>query len=186
MFRTGLGVFCCLLATQVAVADQPRDDAAIRKEMCEKTICQHNVRVVLKQKDGSTYDHTFDVYAGIVQPQGILVLAGQTIYVEGDESGDGLANLRAVPAVEHPEKTLVIKLEQLPDGGMVLSTHNPFKRRLKFRMAMMPLEKPNFYATSSCPIDADKLNFEQWPYPLMQVVLGQPRFPDAKDAAVCD
>lgn len=190
MFKKGLWVFGCLLAVQVAAAGQvPEDAAAVeaaKKEMCEKTICQHNLHVVLKQKDGSTYDHTFDIYPGIVQPFGLAVVAGQTIYVEADEAGDGLANLRTVPSVSHPEKTLTIKLEQTPGGGMILTTSNPFKRALKFKMGMMPLEKPELYNTSSCPVRGGMQTFEQWPYPLFQVVLGQPKFIEAKGKMDCD
>ncbi|MGO4702257.1 hypothetical protein [Dyella sp. 2RAB6] len=186
MFKKGLWVFCCLLAAQIAVADQTPKDAAARKRMCEQTVCQHNLHVVLKQKDVGTYDHTFDVFPGTVQPFGIFVVAGQTIYVEADESGDELANLRAVPSISHPEKTLVINLKQTPDGGMVLTTHNPFKRGLKFKMGMMPLEKSQLFKTSSCPVLGGKLTFEQWPYPLLQVVLGQAKFIGADAPGLCD
>lgn len=190
MFKQGLWVVGCLLAAQIAAADQaPEDAAAIaaaRQKMCEKTICQHNLRVVLKQKDGSTYDHAFEVFPGTVQGPSITVVAGQTVYVEADEAGDALANLRAVTAVSHPEKTLVIKLEQTPDGGMLLTTTNPFKRMLKFDMGMMPLEKNELFKTSSCPVLGGKQTFEQWPYPLFQVVLGRAKFIEVEGKVACD
>jgi hypothetical protein len=59
-----------------------RDDAtdqATKQEMCKLTICQYNLRVTLKQKNGSLYDKTFDVLPGVVQPFGLTIFAGQTV-----------------------------------------------------------------------------------------------------------
>jgi hypothetical protein len=53
-------------------------------------------------------------------------------------------------------------------------------------MGMMPLEKPELYNTSSCPVRGGMQTFEQWPYPLFQVLLGQPKFIDAKGSMACD
>lgn len=42
----------------IATSD-PNYEAA-RWEMCESAMCQHNVRVVLTQEDGTLFDQTFD------------------------------------------------------------------------------------------------------------------------------
>jgi hypothetical protein len=156
-------------------------------DMCKHTLCQHDLRVTLKTKDGGTYDHTFDVFPGTVQPFGLAIVAGQTVNLEADVTGDTVSNFRVVDAVTHPAKTLTVHLEQSPKGDMVLSLDNPFGRPLKFDMAIMPLDNPKLLPTSSCPVKAGLKSFEMWPDPLFQVVLTKPRFVDTTEKAMsCD
>jgi hypothetical protein len=163
------------------------DDRAGKEEMCRHTLCQHDLRVTLKTKDGGTYDHTFDVFPGTVQPFGLAIVAGQTVNLEADVTGDTLSNFRVVDAVTHPATTLTAHLEQSPKGDMVLSLNNPFGRPLKFDMAIMPLDNPQLLPTSSCPVKAGLKSFEMWPGPLFQVVLTKPRFVGTTGKALsCD
>jgi hypothetical protein len=156
-------------------------------DMCKHTLCQHDLRVTLKTKDGGTYDHTFDVFPGTVQPFGLAIVAGQTVNLEADVTGDTLSNFRVVDAVKHPATTLTAHLEQSPKGDMVLSLNNPFGRPLKFDMAIMPLDNPQLLPTSSCPVKAGLKSFEMWPGPLFQVVLTKPRFVGTTGKALsCD
>ncbi|GAA5000427.1 hypothetical protein FNZ56_10715 [Pseudoluteimonas lycopersici] len=157
--------------------------AQISEMMCAQTKCQRNLHVTLVQKDGSTYEHTFPTFPAVVQPVGILVVAGQTVFVEADTSDGKLVNLQAVDSVVHPEKTIIVKLEQTEDRGMMLTTTNPFDETLKFDMGITPLESDDLYKTSSCPIL--KGSFETWPYPIFQVLLGNGRVV-AKDYGLCD
>jgi hypothetical protein len=178
-----LGLSAAAHATEEPVRADTADEDA-RREMCQQTACQHNVRIVLKQRDGSTFDRTFDVLPGAVQPFGLVVLAGQSLKVEADLEGDRLTHLRLVEQVAHPEKTLVVELEQLASGGMMLTVNNPFKRMLKFDMGMMPLDKEDLFKTSSCPVMAAGSGFESWPYPIFQIVLGNGRLIDAKEGQI--
>jgi hypothetical protein len=156
-------------------------------DMCKHTLCQHDLRVTLKTKDGGTYDHTFDVFPGTVQPFGLAIVAGQTVNLEADVTGDTLSNFRVVDAVTHPATTLTAHLEQSPKGDMILSLNNPFGRPLKFDMAIMPLDNPQLLPTSSCPVKAGLKSFEMWPGALFQVVLTKPRFVSTTGKATsCD
>ena len=146
----------------------------IQTEMCEKVMCQYNVRVILKNKDGALYDKTFESMP-VVQDEGVLVIAGQTVYFEADIKNDFLTNLKLVNVVSNPQKTVTAKLEQMEDGGMMLSLKNPFDKHLRIKMGIMPLDKEELYATSSCPVIANGGSYEMWPYPIFQVWLGAPR-----------
>jgi hypothetical protein len=160
---------------------------AAKEEMCRRTICQHNLHVTLRKKDGSKFDKTFDVLPGAVQPSGLAILAGQTLYIEADRVDDKLVNFRVVAAVTHPEKTLVAAFQQSDDGGMLLKVSNPFSQALKFDMGMMPLDRPRLRKTSSCPVVAGGSSFEMWAEPLFQVTLANARFVDLKNGNVaCD
>ena len=175
------------LASIGVAAKEPRQSeptqAQIAERMCNETKCQRNLHVVLKKKDGSIYDQTFPIFPAIVQNEGILVVAGQTVYVEAELSNGKLINLRAVDSITHPDKTLTVKLEQMPDGGMMLSTSNPFDALLKFDMGMMPLDSDDLLKTSSCPVL--KGSFEMWPYPILQVYLGAGH-EVSKDQMLCE
>lgn len=162
-------------------------DQSAKEEMCKHTICQHNLRVTLKKKDGSTFDKTYDIFPGTVQPFGLAIVAGQTLYIEADAANDRLVNFRVVEAVTHPEKTLIATLRQTDDGNMLLKITNPFKQALKFDMGMMPLDQERLLKTSSCPVIAGGFSFESWPDPLFQVVLANARFVDLKgERTACD
>lgn len=156
-------------------------------DMCKETICQHDIHVVLRQKDGAMFDRTFDVMPGVVQPRWLAILAGQTLYIEADIVEDRLTNYRVVEAVAHPDKTLTITFHQSTDGSMLLKVTNPFSQSLKFRMGMMPLDGDSLLKTSSCPIMAGGSSFESWPDPLFQVVLADARLIDpGKGRVACD
>ena len=176
-----LGMLASVPASEPASTGDSADQT--QEEMCKHTECQHNVRITLRKKDGSTYDQTFDVLPGSVQPIGLVIVSGQTLYFEADVQGDKLTGFRIVDAVSHPERTLVAKLQQ-SEAGMLLTVTNPFKRPLKFDMGIMPLERPSLFKTSSCPIVPGGTSFESWPEPIFQVVLGNARFVEAKGGGV--
>lgn len=171
-------------ASEPAATTEPTQEE-IERQMCEHTVCQRNLHVVLKQKDGKTYDQTFGVFPGIVQDMGITVVAGQTVLVEAEISGDRLVNMKAVDAVVHPDKTITATLTQNKDGAMMLSLANPFPKPLKFDMGMMPLDSDGLYKTSSCPVIGGGGSYEMWPYPIFQLVLGNARLLDAGAPMAC-
>ncbi|NVJ51345.1 MAG: hypothetical protein HWE13_01945 [Gammaproteobacteria bacterium] len=173
-----IGLFiACLLGCQSALppgtdstlTTEQRDDYVTK--MCQEHDCQYNVRVVLKTAQDELYDQTFSAMA-VVQDNGAMVVAGQTLYFEADVDGDRLTNFKRVESVTAPEKTIIAKLRQMKDGAMMLTLTNPFGRALRINMGIMPLNKETLYATSSCPVIAGGRSFELWPYPIFQVWLG--------------
>jgi hypothetical protein len=138
-----------LLMSAHAGAAAPPDDAnpeKTKQDMCRYTVCQHDLHITLKKKDGSIYDQTFAVFPGAAQSFGIVIVAGQSLHVEVDVDGDALTEFRVVDVVSHPERTLFVKLEQT-DDSMLLTIRNPFKRMLKFSMAIMPLDNEHLLKT---------------------------------------
>lgn len=173
----------CLFFGLVACADQQtrtehsyRDATALEKsEMCQKVGCQYNVKVVLKQQDGSIFDKTFEALP-VTQSDGFMVVAGQSVSIEADVDEDELTNFRLVQSITDPGRTITAKFEQQPDGSMILYVANPFSRHFRSHMMIMPLDKEDLFPTSSCPVVAKGGSFEMWPYPIFQVWLGSPRF----------
>lgn len=155
----------------------------IQQEMCERVVCQYNVRVNLKRKDGSTYNKIFDAIP-VIQDQIVVVLAGQTVFFEADVKDGLLTNLKLVDDVVNSQKTVTAKFKQMENGGMMLSLRNPFDKQLKFRMGIMPLDSESLYKTSSCPVISGGGSYEMWPYPIFQVLLADPRLlEDGEDMA---
>jgi hypothetical protein len=152
---------------------------------CLKMACQHDLHVSMRRKDGTAYQRTFKLYPPTVQSFGVSVVAGQTIYIEAEVEGNRLINLRAVDMLTAPEKTITAKLEQVDGKGMQLIVTNPFSKTLKFNMGMMPLDSEKLVKTSSCPIRPGNSNYESWPFPIFQIVLGNARLLEAGADPAC-
>lgn len=157
------------------------DTQKAKQEMCKENLCQKNLRVHLKLKDGKEYDRTFDVFPPVVQSIGLIFVAGQEINIEADVSGDTLVNYKVVDKITQPKKTITVSFKQEKDIGMMLVVKNPFEKTLKFNMAIMPMDKDGLFKTSSCPIIAGGSIYEMWPEPIFQILLTNPKFLDAKD-----
>lgn len=184
-YRVFAGLVLAWLAGAAAASDPAPSQTEIVERMCRLTACQHGLHVALKQQDGTLFEKTYDVFPAVVQEAGILVVAGQTVYVEADVEDGRLVNLGAVEAVAHPEKTITAHLEQSADGGMLLTLRNPFGSALRFRMGMMPLGSDALHATSSCPVIAGGGSYEMWPYPIFQVLLAEGRLLRGGDDMSC-
>lgn len=113
-----------------------------------------------------------------MQDIGLVVLPGQTIYVEADVSGDQLTNFLAVDHIARPERTIVATFGQHDDGGMILSLTQPFKTDFKFDLEILRVGEDHFATTSSLPVRAGIRGHEMWPYPISMVVLKNPRLMD--------
>lgn len=187
MLLAGLLMAAALSRASIVQAESGQtgvSEAAV-DDMCRMQACQHDLHVSLRNRDGSVYEQSFPVFPAVVQPYGIVVVAGQTVHVEAEVSQGALVNLVAVDSVAHPDRTITASLVQDGQGGMLLKVESPFKGSLKFSMEIMPLDRPHLFSTSSCPIAGGTANFESWPYPIFQVVLGAGRVTEGNASAAC-
>lgn len=165
------------------VSDKPGEAPA---DMCAQGTCQRDLKIVLRREDGSVYERQFEVMPPIVQPAFVVVLAGQTVYLEADIVDGRLANIVAIDKVRDPARTITASLRQEAGGaGMMLEVRNPFGQALKFDMGIMPLGRGKLLKTSSCPIGAGLVSYEMWPEPLLQVVLAKGRVVPVGANMVC-
>lgn len=160
----------------------PADD----DRMCRETICQHDVTIRLAQADGEVWEETFPVMPGVVQGETLMILPGQTLYVEVETDEDGPTAYRAVDAVRDPAITLTASFTQTDDGTMILHLQNPFPRSLKFDMGYQALGGDRLVGTSSCPVRGGLASFELWHEPIVQLLMTNGRFLAEGDATVCD
>lgn len=161
---------CASNTTHVATDTRSEANNVPIEQVCAHAQCVTDVHVRLKDKDGNSFERTFDRMP-VIQPAGVSVYAGQTVRFEADDSNGELVNLRLVESGGDPARTIESRLEQTPEGSMILVTKNPFPRPLRIRMGMMPLDSDRLLKTSSCPVIANGQGFELWPYPIFQVFL---------------
>jgi len=151
------------------------------------------ITVNIAHRDGSPYSMVLQSPNVVIQHNSVTVFAGQTVNIEGDIQGDKLVNLHMVDSVTHPEKTIVMQLEQvamdnIPGGHMMIFTiNNPFDLNMKYHAEMMPLDMPpgrkqGFFKTSTCPVMAKISGSESWPEPIFQLMLSDFHFPDPASA----
>ena len=174
---TSIFVLSLFPSSQLVAQDKPappEDTENAQQEACRKIECAFDVRIVLKQRDGSIFDKSYRALP-LVQPIGVSVYAGQSVLFEADIQDDQLSNFKLVKSIKHPEKTISATLKQNSDGYMTLTLKNPFQRPMKVAMGVMPLELGRLLKTSSCPVGAGLISFEGWPYPIFQVWLGNIR-----------
>jgi hypothetical protein len=142
----------------------------LEARMCAAVGCYENVRVQLRQADGSAFDRTYPRLPRSMQPGVPIVVAGQDLLLEAKEE-DGRLLLVPVREVRDAARTVSAKLEQLEDGGMMLELRSPFDRRLKLDVALMRLDGDRLERTTTCPIVPHGFSTEVWPYPIYQVVV---------------
>lgn len=159
---------------------------------CGEILCREPHQVHLKLAGGKEFTSgpSHCPLPIVVSGEMITVMAGETVTVEASLEGGRLVNLKAVPKVTHPERTLVLSLRQEPtigDGlGMILKVENPFPGIFKYRLGMMRPTDERLKKTSSCPLRQSA--FEHWPFPLFQVVAADFRQvdPTSPEATRCE
>lgn len=187
MRQVSMLIATALLAACASVSDRPvvlEADAAAIATMCAQAQCIHDVRVELKQEDGSVFSEVYEAMPA-VQESGVSVYAGNAVYFEADVVDGRLVNMRLVKEVVNPERTVTSRLEQGEDGHMMLITNNPFDKPLRIRMGIMPLSHDGLVRTSSCPVIAGGSSFELWPYPIFQAFLADMRLIGEDEPAGC-
>lgn len=162
---------CASNAPHAAAGATPDVKGVSSTQACAEVQCVRDIHVRLKDKDGKPFERTYAMVP-VVQPAGVSIYAGQTVRFEADDSNGQLVNLRRVESGGDPARTIEARLEQLPDGGMMLTTRNPFPRPLKIRMGMMLLDSDRLLKTTSCPVIPNGSGFEHWPHPIFLVFLG--------------
>ena len=145
------------------------------------------IAISLRMPDGSTFTETLPAPNPLVQYDHVYLFPGQTLYLEADDDGAKLTNLRMVPANVHPEKTLVFKFEQRGTQGqygMSLSIHTPFMHWLKYHAVVVDADTAanTFKQSSTCPVVPGGDVTENWVAPVFEVVLSDFRFLAQDDA----
>ncbi|WHI45396.1 hypothetical protein [Microbulbifer sp. VAAF005] len=157
------------------------------EEFCQKNECRKDIHIKFRT-DGEPVDKKVDMYWPRVFNDVISVLPGESFYVEADVANGKLVNLKEVPEVVSPEKTITIKFSQMDEKTMMmLSLSNPFEDViLKFNMEMIDFNG-NPHQTSSCPVIPGGSIYESWPHAIPELIIKNPvaKLKDEMESLVC-
>ncbi|WKD48945.1 hypothetical protein [Microbulbifer spongiae] len=153
--------------------EQPIERLSL-EEFCQTNECRKDVHIKFRT-DGEPFEQKMAMYWPRVFDGVISVLPGESFYVEGDVANGKLVNLKEVPKVVSPEKTITIKFSQMDEKAMMmLSLSNPFEDViLKFNMEMMDFSG-NPHQTSSCPVMPGGSIYESWPHAIPELIIKNP------------
>ncbi len=115
---------CASNTTHVATDTRSEANNVPIEQVCAHAQCVSDVHVRLKDKGGKSFERTFDRMP-VIQPAGVSVYAGQTVRFEADDSKGELVNLRLVESGGDPARTIEFRLEQTPEGSMIVVTKKP-------------------------------------------------------------
>jgi hypothetical protein len=152
------------------------------EEACKKVKCRTPMTVRVRDKGGEVIESDLPAHP-IVQCTFFTVYAGETVYVQADETPAGPVRLRAVDGPG--AKTMAFSLSQDEDGNMMLVGSSPFSRPLKFQLRWMDMDG-RVRKTSSCPIWPGTRSREFWPHPIFQIIVDELRFPKEGEKLVCN
>ncbi len=150
------------------------------EEVCAEVACRPATDVRLTKENGDIIEVSVATRPYVIHGL-ISIIAGETIHIEAVSQGSALTELRYVPAVENPDRTITLKLEQVAEVGMILTVSNPFPKPLKYRAGIHRLGYEEFHRTSICPVPQGLKSYEHWPEPLIQILLVDFRFIDEND-----
>ena len=104
--------------------------------------------------------------AYVLKDETVQVYPGEELFVEAEISGGNLVNLKNVASNENPEKTLVIKFEQINDGKkhkcMMLSIFNPFEKELEYSAIILLPKYGRWVETDVIGIKPKIPGYETW------------------------
>jgi len=160
-------------------------------ELCKQITCRGETPVVLTIDVDKQWKGTFPASPFVINGSTVNLVPGETIYLTGTENSGKLTDLKASLDKPEAEPAIGISFRQETEEGkhkaMILEISNPYDHPLKFSAGIMPLGDKNLYKTSSCPILPNLNNHENWPDPILRLVLNDFRLLDeTKEKLDCD
>jgi len=186
-----LSLSCCLLLLSGCNTTTHKNNVIAAPpaqliKFCETAPCRKNVSFKLKTKNGSYFNYSSLLSPPVIQPAFLSIYPNEVLYIEAENINGKLTNFKHVIKNNHPDKTIIFKFSQNdPQIGMTLSVKNPFKKVLRYHIGMMPLAKEVLLKTSSCPVFAGISSYEQWPFPIFQLVFTEIRLLSDQDSMAC-
>jgi len=85
-------------------------------------------------------------------------------YFEAEYDTINKLSFKEVRKMSDRSKTISIKLSFTDGAGTMLEIFNPFPRQLIYKAELYSYSKKDFVETSTIPVEAKLLSFENWPY----------------------
>jgi hypothetical protein len=197
------GLWCVAPASAQPANDSGRSEALAA--VCAKVLCRKPGHVFqLHMADGKIFETTTEGYPYLDDKGAVLIYPGETIAITLEMQGGGLrAQLTNVMGLDGPLdlpagsaslSTLSFTLKQDPKIGMMLTATNAINLAIKYD-AQMFVPTPagvKLVHTSICPLlppQGDAKTFsglENWPYPIVMMVLSNIRVQPDGASRTCE
>ena len=119
------------------------------------------------------YEEHYDKRIPYVAENDVYLFAGENFGVNLSIKGDDVVEVTYQPDSKRADVWFSFKqAKELPGGvGMMLIIQNKLKRRLYMDALMTVPGKKDILKTSIVPIQAGLSDFEEWPHPIVQLVV---------------
>lgn len=122
------------------------------------------------------YEQNFNRVPYVTESE-VYLFAGETFGINVTVTDDRLSQITYQRDPAKADVEFKFTQEKSPAGFMMLLvTRNRLKRRLFFDAMMTVPREKEIYKTSVLPVEPNLSNFESWPHPIVQLVLGNFRF----------
>ena len=196
MIKIGFFTLLCvfLFSCQSTTVEQSKDDAELvstsegesftMENLCKVAKCREN-RSLKFRTDSGIFEQTLPLYWPAAYKNKISLLPGDVLFIEAEETDDGLGNFKLVDKIVNPEKTIEFSFTQMDEKlDMMLSVKNPFSKDIKYHLDMIDFSgKP--HKTSSCPVRANISVYEHWPHVIPELILTDMHFLEPNDVMSC-
>ncbi len=148
----------------------PESDALF----CQNRSCRGHTVVDVRRDNEKAFELEVSMAPPVVQEGIVMILAGETLYIEAREAPTRLVHLRHVGNVDEPERTLTLRLWQATETAgtdTVFEVQNPFSRPIKFVLAMQTPESDELIPAPSCAVAPGETAAEHWPHAVFQLVV---------------
>jgi hypothetical protein len=122
------------------------------------------------------YEQSFDRVPYVAENE-VYLFAGETFGINLTVTENQLSRITYERDPAKADVALAFTQEESERGlRMLLVIQNRLKRRLSYDALMTRPEKKEIYKTSVLPVEPSLSNFEEWPHPIVQLVLKNFRF----------
>jgi hypothetical protein len=138
---------------------------------CDVVLCRKPGTIPMQLENGEPSPIEISEPEPFVIDDVVTVLPGDTLFIEADMEGGHLKNLRAVPEVRDPARTLTLEFSK-PGEMTMLKITNGFPQVVKLHALMRIPGHDGWHKTSTCPIGPDGFfDMESWPHQISGLML---------------
>lgn len=171
---------CLLIATTTnAHAQMPPVD-----EVCAQVMCREETQLQLAMDEQQYFQSTFN-RSPLTYRDVVIIIDGETLYIEAEVSDDNLISLKAVPENTNPDRTITLNFQQPGkserDPTTMLTIENPFDKPFRYHLSMDYVGGNGLVYTSSCAVKPRLPAIELWSFPIKALLLTRFRFVDPED-----
>ena len=151
------------------------------ESICKKTVCRK--AVTIKQPIDKESYQEFDIpKSPYVHKEMVNLVSGEVIYLSIKQKGG------KITAIEYSKSPSDLKIEfkvkQDPEISSLLTIKNNTDKPIVYRARVnSPEGNWKYRVTSTCPVRANLMSFESWPFSISQPLLTNFRFAGPKDTA---